>query len=292
MAACAATILLASCALDGPETSRQRSDDVSAAIDAAARETTPDYSVLQVDAARPFTGLQVLEPPAPQIPPQWTADDAISISLAGTLGDQIMASLIEAATGVPVRFAGLRPAEAPDDPFGLPAAVLPEGGIWTGPLDELLDIWTGTRGYDWRWESESERVTVTRSQAVAFTLNALAGTQAVSGTTSTTETAGGGNSSNLAQQSMSASATYDPWTEVTEQLTAILDASATVAAAPSTASLTVRGLPRDVDRARSYLGWLNRTALRPVTVTFSIYRVAYEDATDYELGIAGTLAHL
>lgn len=251
--------------------------------------SSADYSVLQIDAARPFTGLSVLEPPPPQIPPQWAADDAISLSLAGTLGDQVVASLIEAATGVRVHFVGLRPVEAPDDPFGLPTTALPEGGIWTGPLDELLDMWTATRGYGWLWEPETESVSVTRSQAVAFTLNALAGTQTVSGTTSTTETAGEGASTNLANQSMAASANYDPWTEVTDQLSAVLDPSASIAAAPSTASLTVSGLPRDVDRARTYLAWLNRTILRPVTVTFAIYRVAYETGADYELGVAGTL---
>ena len=281
--------MLASCALDGPETARQHAADVTAAIDTASPTTSPSFSVLQVDSVRPFTGIEVLQPPTPQIPTLWTADNAVSLSLAGRLDDQSTAALIEAATGVPVRFAGRRPAEAPDDPFGLPAATLPEGGIWTGPLDELLDFWTGTRGYDWRWVKETESVSVTRSQAVAFTLNALAGTQTVSGTTSTTETAGEGSSSNLARQSMAASANYDPWTEVTEQLTAVLGASAAISAAPSTASLTVRGLPRDIERARNYLGWLNRTILRPVTVTFSIYRVAYEDGADYELGIAGTL---
>ncbi len=273
----------------GAESARQHAEAVAAAIEAPAMPSSVDYSVLQVDSARPFTGIEVLEPPPTQIPSPWTADDAVSLSLAGSMDDQSTAALIEAATGVPVRFSGLRPDDAPDDPFGLPAATLPEGGIWTGPLDDLLDTWTATRGYSWRWLPDEERVEVVRSRAVAFTLNALAGTQTIDGTTSTTESAGEGHSSNLAQQSMAASATYDPWTEVTAQLTAVLDASAIIAASPSTASLTVHGLPRDVERARNYLAWLNRTILRPVTVTFSIYRVAYESGADYELGIGGTL---
>ena len=288
-AAAAVTTALAACALVDQDHVTGHAEDVAATIEAPTTPSSADYRVLQIDTARPFTGLAPLEPPPPQIPTQWTADDAVSLSLAGTLGDQLMASLIEAATGVPVRLAGLRPADAPDDLYGLPAAALPEGGIWTGPLDELIDRWTDTRGYAWRWEPETESISVTRSQAVAFTLNALAGRQTISGTTSTTETAGEGSSSNLARQSMAATASYDPWTEITAQLTAVLDASASISAAPSTASLTVRGLPRDIDRARNYLGWLNRTILRPVTVTFSIYRVAYENGADYELGIAGTL---
>ena len=299
--ACSAGLLLATLASpagllgcsafdhDVAESGRQHAAEVAATIENPAAPTSADFSVLQVDADRPFTGLAVLEPPTPEIPTQWTAADAISLSLAGTLGDQLMASLIESATGVAVRFVGLRPEEAPDDPFGLPATALPEGGIWTGPLDELLDTWTATRGYFWRWRPDSEYIEVVRSQAVVFTLNALAGTQTISGTTSTTETTGQRGSPNRARQSMAASASYDPWTEVTEQLTAVLDSSASISAAPSTASLTVRGLPRDVDRARNYLAWLNRTILRPVTVSFSIYRVAYDSGADYELGIGGAI---
>ncbi|MCY4609945.1 MAG: hypothetical protein OXD40_15340 [bacterium] len=294
--ACAGAILLAACAYGGTEVAREHADDVTAAIETAAPEPSPDFRVLQVDSARPFTGIAVLAPPAPRLPLPWTADDAVSLSLGGTLGDQSTAALIEAATGVAVRFQGHRPDDAPDDPFGLPAtpfgavaAGLPEGGIWTGPLDDLLDTWTATRGYAWRWKPETEHIEVVRSQAVAWTLNALAGTQSIDGATSTTESAGEGSSTNLARQSMAASATYDPWTEVTAQLAAVLDASATIAASPSTASLTVHGLPRDIGRARNYLAWLNRTILRPVTVTFSIYRVAFESGADYELGIAGTL---
>ena len=257
LGALATPLVLLGCSAFDPTSSasaRQHVEEVATVIEEPATPSSADFSVLQIDAALPFTGLAVLHPPPPQIPQQWSATDAISLSLAGTLGDQVVASLIEAATGVRVRFVELRPIEAPDDPFGLPAAALPEGGIWTGPLDELLDMWTATRGYAWRWEPETESVSVTRSQAVAFTLNALAGTQTVSGTTSTTESAGEGGSTNLASQSMATSANYDPWAEVTQQLTAVLDASASIAPAPSTASLTVSGLPRDVARYH-YLGY-------------------------------------
>lgn len=282
-------MLLTACSLTDLDVTRQRAEEISETITDLRPTTAPPYAVLTLDTDRPFTGIEALDPPAPSLPTPWTTDDAVSLSLAGSMDDQSTAALIEAATGLPVRFQGLRPDGAPDDPFGLPAASLPEGGIWTGPLDALLHTWTGVRGYTWRWQPEEERIEVVRSQAVAFTLNALAGTQQMAGTTSTTETAGEGASSNLANQSMVASATYDPWTEVTEQITALLDESARVAASPSTASLTVHGLPRDVERARRYLAWLNRTILRPVTVTFSIYRVTFESGADYELGIGGTL---
>lgn len=285
----ASPVGLFGCSALDPEGARQHAEEVAAVIEAPATPSSADYSVLQIDAARPFTGLSVIEPPAPQIPDRWTADDAVSLSLAGSMDDRSTAALIEAATGVPVRFTGQRPDDAPDDPFGRPVTALPEGGIWTGPLDDLLDTWTAVRGYDWHWHPEDEHIEVVRARAVAFTLNALAGTQTIDGSTSTTESAGGGHSTNLASQSMMASATYDPWTEVTAQLTAVLHPSATIAASPSTASLTVHGLPRDVARARNYLAWLNSTILRPITVTFAIYRVAYQSGADYELGIGGTL---
>lgn len=69
----------------------------------------------------------------------------------------------------------------------------------------------------------------------------------------------------------------------------ILDPATAVSAAPSTASIAVAGLPRDIDRARNYLAWLNRTTLRPVTLTVAVYTVRFTSETDFQIGISGTL---
>ena len=264
--------------------------DVSEAIGAIeSTQPVPRYSILRIDADRPYTGLGVLQEPPAELPPRYLTVDAVSLSLAGSTADAALAGLIEAATGIPVRFDGSRPPEAPADAFRPVDATLPEGGIWTGALDALLDAWTTARGYAWRYLPDEQRLEVSRSQAVVFRLNALAGAQTVSGTTSTSETAGGAGAQNLARQSISTSSAYDIWTDITAQITGLLDPSARITAAPATASVTVTGLPRDIERARNYLAWLNRTTLRPVTLTVDVYSVQYSNSSMFEIGISGTL---
>ena len=126
--------------------------EVSEAIDdIEATQQVPRYSVLRIDDARPYTGLDVLLEPVAELPLRLLTHDAVSLSLAGSTNDAALAGLVEAATGIPVRFAGSRPAEAPADTFRPVDTTLPEGGIWTGALDALLDAWTTARGYAWRY---------------------------------------------------------------------------------------------------------------------------------------------
>ncbi len=273
----------------GSESVRQHTEDVSGIIEELAPSATPGYSVLTVDPERPWTGLTVIEDEAPTLPDELVAEDAVSLSLAGLTDDVNLAATIEAATGVPVRFTGTRPVEAPEDPFQSAPTALPEGGIWTGPLDALLDAWTATRGYRWHWDPDEGEIMVVRAEAVVFRLNALAGVQTASGSTAASDAAGESEAGNTADQAITTEATYDPWTDITEQLVAVLHPSTTVAAAPATASMTVAGLPRDIDRARRYMDWLNRTVLRPVTLTVAVYTVRFTDQRSFDLGIAGAL---
>ena len=286
---CAAAILLAACSTDHTQNAGEHVDDVAAAIERLTPDPSPNFHVLQVDPERPWTGMEQVEPEEASLPAELIADHAVSLPLAGALDDEALAATIEAATGVPVRFTGTHPQTAPSDAFQVAQEALPEGGIWTGPLDALLDAWTTARGYRWRYHSAAEEIEVVRREAVAFRLNALAGVQTASGSTSTTESGGGGGTGNFASQSITTQASYDPWGDITSQLTAILDPATAVAAAPATASIAVAGLPRDIDRARNYLAWLNRTTLRPVTLTVAVYTVRFTSETDYQLGISGTL---
>ncbi len=264
--------------------------EVSEAIGAIeSTEPVSRYSVLKINADRPYTGLGVLQEPPAELPQRYLTADAVSLSLAGSSNDAELAGLIEAATGIPVGFAGTRPAEAPADEFRPTDATLPEGGVWTGPLDALLEAWTTDRGYVWRYLPDEQRLEVIRSQAVVFRLNALAGAQTVSAATSTSESGGGSGAQNLARQSITTTSAYDIWTDISDQITGLLGPSARITTAPATASITVTGLPRDIDRARNYLAWLNRTTLRPVTLTVDVYSVTYSSKSSFELGIGGTL---
>lgn len=276
----------------GAEGARLHAEDVGGTIARLQPATTPAYSVLNLDRDRPWTGLSVIEEETPSLPDEFVTENAVSLSLAGATDDETVAALIEAAVDMPVRFSGSRPDEAPEDPFRTASAALPEGGIWTGPLDSLLDAWTTARGYRWHFQAETSTITVVRAEAVVFRLNALAGVQKASGSTTTSDAGGEGEAGNTANQAITTEATYDPWTDITEQLTGILDPSTAITAAPATGSMTVAGLPRDIDRARGYMDWLNRTTLRPVTLTVAVYTVRFTDQTSFDIGIAGTLERI
>ena len=264
--------------------------DLAADI-AGMQEPVAGYGVLHLERSRPYTGLERRREEAEELPLHLRLGDAVTLSLAGRPGDADLAARIEAATGLRVTLAGDRPpGSSPPAVMAWDGGLLPEGGIWTGALDDLLDMWCEAAGYAWSWADGT--VTVQRHRRVVFRLNALAGSQSIEGATATSDTAGDSGSNNLARQSLATRTTYDPWPEITEQLKAQLDPSTRVAAAPATGSVVVSGLPRDIDRARAYLDWLNRTVLRPVTLTVDVYQVRFRDQASFDIGIEGTLKRL
>ena len=56
--------------------------------------------------------------------------------------------------------------------------------------------------------------------------------------------------------------------------------------------MLVSGLPVDVARVGSYLGYLNREVLRPVTLSVHVYSVRRESGADYELGLSAVIERL
>ena len=264
--------------------------DLAADI-AAMQEPAMSYGVLHLERTRPYTGLERRPADVEELPLHLRVSDAVTLSLAGRPGDADFAARIEAATGLRVTLAGNRPSgSSPPAVMAWDGGLLPEGGIWTGALDDLLDMWCEAAGYAWSWSNGA--ITVQRQHQVVFRLNALAGSQSIQGATSTSDTAGGSGSNNLARQTLTTETTYDPWPEITQQLTAQLDPSTRVAVAPATASVVVSGLPRDIDHARAYLEWLNRTVLRPVTLTVDVYQVRFRDQASFDVGIEGTLKRI
>ena len=246
------------------------------------------FAVLRLESRRPYTGFERRGEEKEKLPLHLRVDDAVTLSLAGGPSDAGLAARIEASTGLGLTFVGQRPAEAAvSGDMAWDGSLLPEGGIWTGPLDGLLDTWCSASGYEWAYEAGG--IEIVRYRSVVFRLNALAGTQNVQGSTSTSEAAGGGGSSNLARQALVTETAYNPWPEIEAQLKAQLDPSTQVAASPA---VVVSGLPRDIERARSYFSWLNRTVLRPVTLTVDVYQVRFRDQSDFDIGVEGTLKRL
>ena len=298
-------ILLSGCVLTEIE-------DAEAEIEQAARQVAavlpppparPDLSTVRVIEHQPYVGLErVIEEGAPA----WLREMVLTLPLEGIDEAPVLASRIEAASGYPVSFIGDvpapdaegegeadEPATAADDDGGQVVDLLSPGGtVWTGPLSALLDAWTQTQGFTWRYAEALERLEVVRSQTVVFEVHALAGEQRYSVISSTQDQADEEDTSNLTQQQLSTEATYEPWAEIETQLKALAGATARIEVAPASATVMVRGRPRDVERVRAFLGYLNREVLRPVTLSVHVYSVTLEQAADYELGLTAFLAQV
>ena len=283
--ALAMLMTLSGCDLTAVEDARDEAETVARQT-AAARAAVPErryVTVRRVD--RPYVGLQPIEEDRRgTLPGRFLAGDAVTLPLAGA-DDRVLAARIEAATGLGVRFVGA----ARDDAGGLlgaPDGLSPSGGIWSGPLDRLLDAWTEEAGHEWRYDAEAARIEIVRRRAAVFRVNALAGAERHGASSSTRDRAGDEGSGSLSAQSIESETVYDPWPEIEAQLAGLVGEETRVTVSPASASVTVNGAPGDVRRVRAFLGYLNREVLRPVTLSVQLYSVRFERETDHGLDLS------
>ena len=296
--------MLAGCGLADVEHARMETGDVARQV-AALRppQAGPRLSNVRLIERRPYVGLIRIEPdPRADLPARFRRADAVTLPLIGIGAAATLAGRIEAATGLAVWFTGPPPRADETTGGNTPVPLLgaaggdemsPDGGIWTGPLDALLDTWTEPSGYEWRYDADRQGIEIVRRRSAVFQIHALAGTQRYSVSASTQDSAAGGDGGgNLTSQTISTETDYDPWPEIEGQLKELLDLGTRLSVTPSSASVTVSGTPRDIDRARAFLGYLNREVLRPVTLSVHVYSVRVEREADYDLGLSFSIARL
>ena len=303
---CCALLLaaLSGCGLAEVEHARMETGDVARQVSALrAPHAGPRLSTVRLIERRPYVGLTRIEPdPRAGLPARFRRVDAVTLPLAGIGAAAVLAGRIEAATGLAVRFTG-PPRRAEDTAGGDPPVnvlgeagrdgLSPDGGIWTGPLDALLDAWTKPSGYEWRYDADRQAIEIVRRRSAVFHIHALAGKQRYTVSASTRDSAvGGDGGGNLTSQTISTETDYDPWPEIEGQLKELLDPGTRLSVAPSSASVTVSGVPRDIARSRAFLGYLNREVLRPVTLSVHVYSVRVEREADYDLGLSFSIARL
>ena len=301
--------MLAGCGLAEVEHARMETGDVARQVSALrgselrTPQAGPRLSTVRLIERRPYVGLTRIDPdPHAGLPTRFRRVDAVTLPLSGIGGAAVLAGRIEAATGLTVRFTG-PPRRARKTMGGDPPVTLlgeagrdglsPDGGIWTGPLDALLDAWTEPPGYEWRYVADQQGIEIVRRRSAVFHIHALAGTQRYTVSSSTQDSAAGdGGGGNLTSQTISTETDYDPWPEIESQLKELLDPGTRLSVAPSSASVTVSGVPRDIAQARAFLGYLNREVLRPVTLSVHVYSVRVEREADYDLGLSFSIARL
>ncbi len=305
--------VLAGCAGGALERARGETGDVARAISALREPAAPGaerFSTIRAVERRPWLGLTRRDAePRASLPAGLLEPGAVTLPLAGIGEAPVLARRVEAATGIPVRFIGRAAADKDSSRAGAAARgsaargssagfgidlLSPDGGVWTGPLDALLDAWTEPAGYAWRYDADEDAIEIVRRQAVAFRINALAGRQSYAASASTDDGASGGDEGGAVttSQSMAAETDYDPWPEIEAQAAALAGPGTSVTAAPSSASLLVNGTPGDIARVRTWLAWLNREVLRPVTLSVHVYAVRMEREADYGIGLAGLVKGL
>ena len=285
MALCA-LLALSGCGLttveDALEETRAVARDAAAARAGVSAE--PGYvTVRRVD--RPWVGLEPIEEDKARLPERLLTEDAVTLPLAGAHDDALLAARIEAATGIPVRFVGTARGDE-DTSFATMDGLVPNGTVWTGPLDRLLDAWTEAAGHEWRFDADASRIEIVRQRTAVFRVNALAGTERHGASSSTQDQTGEDGSSSLSAQSIESETVYDPWPEIEEQIAGLVGEHTKVTVSPASASVTVSGVPADVRRVRGYLAWLNREVLRPVTLSVHLYAVRFERESDHGVDLS------
>ena len=285
--ALATLLALSGCGLTAVEDARDEAEAVAREA-AAARMAMPEQryvTVRRVD--RPYVGLEPIEEDRRgTLPERFLTRNAVTLPLTGAGDETVLASRIETATGLAVRFVGAAREGAGAAFFAVPDGLSPNGDIWTGPLDRLLDSWTEATGHAWRYDAEAERIEIVRSLTAVFRVNALAGAERHGASSSTQDRAGEDGTGSLSAQSIETETVYDPWPEIEAQLATLVGEDTTVAVSPAGASVTVSGPPGDVRRVRGFLAYLNREVLRPVTLSVHLYAVRFERETDHGVDLS------
>ncbi len=249
----------------------------------------------------PYLALRPVTEERARLPDDLTSETGIVVTLGYEPGDEVLARRISDAAGIGVRLVGGlwqgsvgEGTETPPDTArtdwlrALSDELVGEAGIWTGPLDRLLDAWTEAAGYRWQYDGEAGTVEVLRSETRVFGVHALLGSQQYSVTT-TTSGSGGEATSGSSSQSISSEMTYSPWEEIAAQAKAAAGSEGTASVSAAAATVTATGLPRAVERVRAYLEHVNRHVLRPVTLSVHLYSVRFDRGSDYEVGLTGLL---
>ena len=268
---------------------RSDAEAVRERLDGLNEEAGPRWSSIRV-SKRPWLAI---EPIAPRdgdgLPQALSAPDGVTLPLGDIESDRVLALRIEAATDVPVRLIGPSSGTSPVEGFAraLGDGWTPAAGIWTGPLPRLLDAWSAVGGYEWRFADG--RVEVVRRRTVTFGINALAGSQDYSARTTTADRSGAQGSTGGATQSISTRTRFEPWSEIEQELERLAGADADLAVSPGNATVTVSGTPATLARVRGYLRHLNRSVLRPVTISAHMYAVRFERDADYQVGLVALI---
>lgn len=181
--------------------------------------------------------------------------------------------------------ASLALANAPSD------AVL-EDVVYRGNLAGLLDEVTGRLNLSWRWTGD--RIEIFRFETKMFRLNALAGKMSsdsnLSLSSSTSQggaggggaggSSGGGNTGSSGSN-ISVSSEMEVWSEVEQNIEAMLSPDGKMSAAPSAGIITVRDTPAVLDQVEAQVAEFNRIYSKQVMLHVEVYSVERNQGDEF-----------
>ena len=294
-----------------------------------AKSTGPDRTGFRSlrESAAPYLALSAVQAGATPLPEDLVSDAGVTVPVGDFPSPEMLRRRIAEASGLAVRWIGeeygpgadgvsckkgspeagsavpaapVRPVEGPASPApgsgsawmrSLADELVPDGGVWTGPLDRLLRVWTGERGWSWRYDGDAAVIEIVRSESRTFGINALVGEQDYKVSVST-EAEAGEETSGGTKQSLDASMKYEPWKEIAEHVCEVARGGADVLVSEAAGTVSVRGAPAAVASVRDYLQHLDRHTLRPVSLSMHIYSVQFDRGRDFEVGLSGVLPEI
>lgn len=222
-------------------------------------------------------------------------ENGIVVPVGDYPGDELLAGRIGDAAGLTVRLVGQADGSVEAGSwFQLAADDLTlREGLWIGPLDRLLDQWTGTSGYEWSYLSGTETIEVVRWKTQIFQVNALLEETSYSARIATSG-GGGDETSGSSAQSIRTGMDYKPWEDIRTELTALAgeDGEKNVIVSPSSATVTVTGRPALIDKVRSFLSHLNANVLRPISLSAHLYAVRLDEGANLDVGLSGVIPEI
>lgn len=297
--ALAVAVLLSGCGWLGPEQTAEDAAVVKERAEAvrASRPEQPGFRALR-EARDPYLALQATAVETSRLPDELLAGNGVVVPVGDYPGDEVLAGRIGEAAGIHVRLTG---AAGNSGESGVQGSWFEQAaddltlreGLWVGPLDGLLDRWTGASGYEWTWSSETETVEVVRWKTQIFQVNALLGETTYRARIATSG-GGGDETSGSSGQSIRTSMEYKPWEDIEKELAALAGekGESNVVVSPSAATVTVTGRPALVERVRRFLAHLNANVLRPITLSAHLYAVRLDEGADLDLGLSGAIPEI
>lgn len=291
--------------------------DSAMQVDAAEARVTMDRfvqkpgPVVEADTVRSVDGiwLGAKSVRATKGEPLPKSTEMVTLISAEPLGLQDIATEITTLTGIPVVLdlgegvdaAANVPASATASPNNVAAGSAADMGLsgsgqiveptgdaiqlsYSGPLGGLLDLLSTRFGISWEYRNGTLRLLSQDTRV--FTIFTFPGTTNLTSSLSNNSSGGGGGFGVSATQSASRSMDSGPFTDVVEQVTAMVGEGGSVTPAPASSTITVTARPFILDKVADFVDDQNERMTRQIALQVQVLNVTREQSDEFNFDLA------